>query len=109
MAVPDSGPQGTTDVPPGYEVIHLDPKAQPECELDFDVIKRRAGEILNIPAERVTDVSLGQLFGTARETVGRLKRGDNMASLTTAMDISAALDLPVNAFVRRNVNAGERA
>lgn len=64
--------------------------------LDFDVIKRRAGELLGIAPEEVTDGALGELFGLHRVTIFNYRHGSMKPKFQVVSDMADMLGLPVD-------------
>lgn len=64
--------------------------------LDFDVIKGRAGEMLEIAPEDVTDKVLGALFGLSRETINHYRHGTMKPRFDTASSMADTLGLSVD-------------
>lgn len=76
-----------------------DPQITPGSTLNFEVIKRRASEKLNKPLPDITDQVLGDLVGLTRDAIGRLRRGEFVAKLATAVLFADALELSLDEVV----------
>jgi DNA-binding XRE family transcriptional regulator len=64
--------------------------------LNFDVIKKRAAELLQTAPEKVTDGALGTLFGLSRETIWHYRNGAFMPRLETVTAMADILGLSVD-------------
>lgn len=64
--------------------------------LDFDLIKERAGELLGVTPEEVTDGALGSLFGLSRETIWHYRHGSMKPRFETVSDMADALGISVD-------------
>lgn len=64
--------------------------------LDFDVIKRRAGELLGVAPDDVTDGALGELFGLHRVTIFNYRHGSMKPRFQIVSDIADVLGLTVD-------------
>lgn len=74
----------------------------PTARLKFDVIEKRAAQILGVPVEDVNDQMIADLVGLdARTTVWRYRTGRFLPRLDIALDIAAALNLPVEQIAER--------
>lgn len=74
-----------------------------ESILDFDVIKSRVADILEIDPRDVSDIVLGKFFGHARETFNRLRSGAMKPSLPAALAMAQKLGMSVE-----EITAGHR-
>jgi hypothetical protein len=64
--------------------------------LNFDVIKERAGQMLGLAAEEVTDGALGALFGLDRGTIWRFRHGEINPRFETVSGMADVLGLAVD-------------
>lgn len=77
------------------EVTASGPTATPTTGLRFDLIDRRAAEILGISVDELTEEALATLLGTDRKTIWRWRKGQyeprqqKLRELSTALGISA--------------------
>lgn len=60
------------------------------------MIKRRAGEILGIAPEDVTDGALGEMFGLERGTIWHYRHGEMKPRFETVSGMADALGLSVD-------------
>lgn len=70
--------------------------ATPEPLLDFNVIKERAGEMLEIAADDVTDEALGEMFGLSRETIWHYRHGQMKPRFETVSAMADTLGLSID-------------
>lgn len=75
--------------------------------LNFDAIKKRAGELLHIAPEKVTDGALGTLFGLSRETIWHYRNGEFMPRFETISAMADVLGLTVDDIRAPRPKAGE--
>jgi DNA-binding XRE family transcriptional regulator len=75
--------------------------------IDFDAVKARAAEILNVPFDSVTQQMLADLFGSSRKTIGRYKAGKTPA-FRQATAMSRILGLPVEKITGTPAVGAER-
>lgn len=67
--------------------------------LNFDLIKARAAEKLQIDVTEVTDQVLGDLIGMTRDSIGRLRRGTYRPALETVVELARALGTTMDALL----------
>lgn len=70
--------------------------ATPEPLLDFDVIKERAGKMLKIAADDITDEALAEMFGLSRETIWHYRHGKMKPRFETVSAMADMLSLTVD-------------
>lgn len=64
--------------------------------LNFDVIKLRAADMLDMPVEDVNDYTLGGLFGLRSTTVWRWRKNKTRPAFQTVTDVASKLSLTVD-------------
>lgn len=72
-----------------------------QVTLNFDLIKQRAADKLEVPPTTVTNKQLADLFGTSKKTIDRYKAGRG-ARLGVAVAISQILGLPVEEITQKS-------
>lgn len=64
--------------------------------LNFTVIKQRAGDLLGVAPEDITDGALAELFGLDRVTIWHYRRGSMKPRFETVSSIADALGVTID-------------